>query len=149
MSRLEDFTLHTEYGSLKNDDEAVVTITVPASTVLAGAENKRYTQDVSVGSPFGLLDIMIRNNRSGPGVPENTAAANRYFMGGIQLIYTRTGKVDGSDTPYNARVDAYHISQTTVRCVVEIPNPYSTPMTTVNQNDIYTIDIKTLLLPNM
>lgn len=148
MASLEDFTLNTDYGSLKNDDATSVIITVPASSTVAGNSIRRFTQDITIGSPFGLLNLMIKNNRSGTG-SSNPGGANRFYVAGIQLSYTRTGKADGNDAVYSVMVYAYHISQNTVRCVVEIMNPYSVTLTTATQSDAYTLNIRTLLLPDM
>ena len=147
MSKLEDFILNTDYGSLKNDDDGAVVITVPASDTIPGNGRKLYTQDIDVGSAFGLLSVMVKNNRSGPG--ETGGGANRSYAAGIQLTYFRTGSAEGNPAPYNVRAYAYHISQRKIRCVVEIQNPYSVNMLTSGQSDMYTIDIKTLLLPDM
>lgn len=148
MSRLEDFILNTDYGSLKNDDSIVVVLTVPASDTIPGNGRKLYTQDVNIGSAFGLLNVMVKNNRSGT-ESGGGGGTNRSYAAGVQLSYSRTGNVEGNAAAYSVRAYAYHISQKTVRCVVEIQNPYNVNMTTMNQSDVYTMSVKTFLLPDM
>ena len=147
MSKHENFMLNTDFESLRNDGQVSLSITVPASVTIPAGGQHVMTSDTTVGSSDGLINAKVKNNRSGPNTIDSPAGADAWYSSGIQLAYTRTTTIGGNPAPYTTGVSVYRLSGGRLRCSVAVSNPYNVPMTTMNQTDVYTFSVRSILPP--
>lgn len=138
---LNNFALNTDYDSLKNDANGTFTVTVPASSSIGAGTEKAWTQDIQLGSSASLLNVKVKNNRTGPS-DQGAAHANQWY------VLTGTNYQRFSGLPgYSLQVTCFHNGGNTIRCRVSVFNAGTSTLTTDNVNDVFTFAIRTYLAP--
>lgn len=132
MVKPSDFILNTDYATLKNDNEATVSVTAPGSAALASGGSLTYSADRVIGSKASINRVQISSTKD-----------SNIKYGTNALIYSRTGSL-GS---YSIYAYVFSSGPDTVRFQVLIPNPYGAPMTTEAGDETFNFDIDTFIPP--
>jgi hypothetical protein len=135
-SKPSRFLINSDYASLKRDGLAVVQTTLSGSTSIASGSTFEWHEDTTAGSAGALNLGLIQSANNGRGF---------HFMNAIN--FTKTGTVSGSPTPYSVLCFISRPSATTVRCNVQILNPYGSTLTTEASDDTITFAAYTLVAP--
>lgn len=130
MSSPSSFILSSDYGTLKNDTDNVVTITIPASATIPGNSYVAYTSDVTASQAGSIVQTQIGDSYLGQVVCAS------------QVIFHHE-----TADPYDVFCLVFRPSPTTLRCVAYIPNPYAGDITGLNQAVTYTFYVDTFLPP--
>jgi hypothetical protein len=137
MSKPEQFRLNTDYGSLKNDDTATVSVTVPGSMSLIDGTVYTATNTVTVGTVNASSRVRIASDKAG----------GTYYTGSV-LIVTRTGTLPGPfGTDYNIIAYSTRISSSTIQVTALITNPYGDTLTTASGSETFSFELSTFLSP--
>lgn len=137
MYNPEEFTLSTDFATLKNDARATVQVTFPGSTLVPGPTGPtggfvEFHTDVAIGSTGAISRVQISSSKD-----LNTIRPAR------NIYYSRSG----SAGLYQIVAFTYRISPTVVRCIALVPNPNASPMTTESGNETFTFYVNTFIPP--
>lgn len=123
------------HDTLKNDDYATGSVTIPGSAALPANGRYLVTADVTVGAEGSLADIRMESSKEGA----------KDFPLSVQLVLDRLGQPGAN--PYQVYADAYHISPTVMRIQAYAVNPYILPITAEPGDETFTFKIRTYKAP--
>lgn len=130
------YILSSDFATLKNDDNAEVSITFPGSVAVATNAIKSYSADVTVGSTGACLRARVASSKD---------STKWFSCPALQL--TRTGIESGSPVPYGIFGSLSRIDATTVRVYAVVYNPYAGTLTTESGDETFYFRINTFLSP--
>lgn len=135
MTKPENFTLTTDYATLKNDATTTLTLTLPGSLSIAAGNSYLLTTTASVGAAGASERSQIRSSKW-----------TYYWLGNI-LSIAQDGLVGGSPANYLTVAELYRSSPTQVTAQVSIFNPYAGTLSTVAGDETFTFYVSTFLPP--
>lgn len=135
MTKPENFTLTSDYATLKNDATTSLTITLPGSLSIAAGGNYLLTATASIGTAGASERSQIHSSKW-----------TYYWLGNI-LSIARDGLVGGSPANYLTVAELYRSSATQVTAQVSIRNPYAGTLSTVAGDETFTFYVSTFLPP--
>jgi hypothetical protein len=144
MSKPENFILNSDYSTLKNDDSAEYSFTIPGSQVIAASSPYSYvqTETFNVGDSIGATQrVQIK-----------VSSDSSVWYSGSALQYVADGTYSSSGaTEYPTLIVVYRTSQTEVTVKVYIANqggPFGAgSLTTESPTRTVTISVATFLTP--
>lgn len=122
-------SLNTDLPSLKNDAIKDAVINIGAGLVVGAGSTVASNVDFTLGQVGAISRARWLS----------TADPNGWYSGQYH-IWTRTGTVSGSPTPYNIGVFLYRIGPNILRLQILIPNPYGSTLTGAAAEQIFMSD---------
>lgn len=135
MTKPENFTLTTDYATLKNDATTTLTLTLPGSLSIAAGNSYLLTTTASVGAAGASERSQIRSSKW------------TYDWLGNILSVAQDGLIGGSPANYLTVAELYRSSATQVTAQVSIRNPYAGTLSTVAGDETFTFYVSTFLPP--
>ena len=134
----EEFIATTDYATLKNDNTAVLSVTLPSSLNISGYGFASYTDSANIGVPGSSIRAAIHSTKD-----------NNWYVGTSipPYIYLSGATVDGSSVGYDVVAIVSRVSPTVVRLYVTIKNPYSTTLSISGLSQTITARVATFLPP--
>lgn len=130
MTKPENFHINTDYATLKNDDEATLSIVLPGSSVIAPGGTLLLTQTITIGRAGASERSQIHSSKEGV-----------YWIGHIVSV-ARTGSA-----LYNSVAELYRSSSTQLTAQVSVFNPGASALTTVAGDETFTFSFATFIPP--
>lgn len=136
MSRPEQFTINTDYATIKNDGaNNSLSVVVPSSVSVAGGTIYSVSDVVSVGSVSSNIRAQVWSSKD-----------DRWVLGAA-VSYSRMGIASGSPASYEVLVTVTRESSTTVRLTAFIRNPYNVTLTGASGTETIHAEVRTFLSP--
>ena len=136
MPRPSDFTINTDYPTLKNDDHDDVTITVGGSISIAGNASYQINTDINIGKAGAINRGAISSSK------------NSSLLYALQAVnFERAGTSGGGSASYQISCFMYRISADTLRLQVYILNPYGVTLVTESGVDYVRFVVNTMITP--
>lgn len=137
MVKPSDFILSTDYATLKNDADASISVVVPGSQSIPGTTGANYSYlefyaDSSIGVQGSIIQSQIASSKD----------STKYCIA-LNKLYTRNGSLG----TYSVVCVIIRTSPTNLRCLVYIPNPYATTLTTEAGDETIYFDVTTFIPP--
>ena len=129
--------LTTDADTLKNDDSATTTLTIPGSATVTASNRRLETADVNVGQANSSALCFVSNSKD----------ASKTYPVVIGTRFERTGSVGGSAANYAIHVSATRLDADTVRFSAFIANPYASTLTLASGDEVFTFSVKTIVEP--
>jgi len=134
MVKPSRFILNTDYATLKNDDEAILTFTIPGSIVIpaSGSYSNVTSHTVEIGTTGAPMRALINSSYN----------ANLWFYGSVlQINASGTDSIIGAVT-YQYWIAVTRSSQTTADVLVIIANQTGTGGTLTTEPTVRTITVR-------
>ena len=138
MTKPSNFTLSSDYATLKNDATGTLSVTLPSGVVIPAATVYTQTDTISIGTPGASYRSRVNSTK------------RTQWLISKSIIYSYSS---GATIPpsvsvnYDIFVSIVKQSSTQVVLRVSIPNAYTDPMTVSGLAQTVTAHVATFLPP--
>lgn len=139
MDNAEDFILNSDFATLKNDNNGILTISLPNFITIPSRQVFTVSDSIQIGKPGASFRSRI-----------STSLDNKWYLTKtLGLAYITGGSVPGQSgfVGWDMYVVVRRASPTTVELTAIIGNPYNATMTIGNSIMTLTAYVATFLPP--
>ena len=131
----EDFTITSDFATIKNDGVFALQFSIPSGTTVPGSGS--YVRQVNqvIGRSGSNLRALGNSSR------------NSTWYAANQVAHQRTGTISGSSTSYTLYTEVYRSSPDSISLSVSVFNNYPSTLTLQSGTETITFYVSTFLSP--
>ena len=137
MTQIEDFILNSDFATLKNDDDGILSVTLPNLLNVPAASTYTTSDSIVIGTAGSDIRQRISSSK------------DNIWYTSKSIMYTSSSgaTVSGSPSSYDIVAAISRTGATTVTLTIFIPNPYGATLAISGLSQTITAYVATFIPP--